>query len=256
MNQTFPQTANDFELRPYWNRLIKFDWKFGLALILIVCIPRFLLVLNANASGNYSAIGILMLISAIVPFVFLGRYGQKVIGIKKPKNFRWLLWAFATGLIASLLLYYVGQALYGNTYQNWYAYIGKSYQIPFGINSNDKRIMFVAMALVGMTFSPVGEELFFRGIVHSSFAKSIGEKRASVVDGLAFALTHVSHYGLVFIDGKWDFFVLSTIIWVSGMFLLSLLFFWFRKKSNSILGAILCHAAFNLGMIYCIFYLL
>ncbi len=31
------------------------------------------------------------------------------------------------------------------------------------------------MAITGMIFSPVGEELFFRGIVHSSFAKSIGD---------------------------------------------------------------------------------
>ncbi|WP_373522454.1 lysostaphin resistance A-like protein [Aquiflexum sp.] len=256
MNLTSPQTTKDFELRPFWNRLIKFDWKFGLALILIVCIPRFVLVLNANASGNYSAIGMIMLISAIVPFVFLGKNGQKSIGLKKPKNYSWLLWAFASGLIASLLLYFVGEALYGNIYQNWYAYIGKSYQIPVGINPDDKRIMFAVMALVGMTFSPVGEELFFRGIVHSSFAKSIGEKRASVVDSLAFALTHISHFGLVFIDGKWDFFVVPTLIWVSGMFLLSLLFILMKKRSGSILGAILCHAAFNLGMIYCIFYLL
>ena len=35
-----------------------------------------------------------------------------------------------------------------------------------------------------------------------------------------------------------------------------LMFFVFKKHSGSILGAIICHAAFNLGMIYCIFYLL
>lgn len=112
------------------------------------------------------------------------------------------------------------------------------------------------MALVGMTFSPVGEEVFFRGIVHSSFAKSVGEKRASVVDGFAFALTHVSHFGLVYMAGELDFFVFPTLIWVSGMFLLSLLFYEFKKRSGSIWGSILCHAAFNLGMIYSIFYLL
>ena len=116
--------------------------------------------------------------------------------------------------------------------------------------------MFAIMAITGMTFSPIGEELFFRGIVHSSFAKSIGEKKASIVDSSAFALTHISHFGLVFINNKWDFFVIPTILWVTSMFLVSLLFYHFRKKSNSILGAILCHSAFNLGMIYCIFYLL
>lgn len=256
MKETPQQDPNEFELRPFWKRFFNFDWKFGLVLLLIVCVPRFILVLNANASGNYSAIGMVMLVSAIVPFVFLGRYGQKKIGITKPKKYSWLFWAFASGLIASLLLYVVGEGLYGSTYQNWYAYIGKSYQIPIEISPSDKRILFAIMAAVGMTFSPIGEEVFFRGIVHSSFAKSIGEKKAAIVDGSAFALTHISHFGLVFIGGKWDFFFLPTLIWISGMFFLSFLFFVFRIRSGSILGAILCHASFNLGMIYCIFYLL
>jgi uncharacterized protein len=244
------------ELKSFWSRLFDFNWKFGLFLILIVCIPRFILVLNANSSGSYGSIGLIMTISAIAPFIFLTKYGRKEIGITKPRNFKWLFIAFFCGLIASILLYFFGQILYGNSYQNWYQYVGKSYKIPATITQSDKNIMFVIMAITGMTFSPIGEELFFRGIVHSSFAKSIGEKKASIVDSSAFALTHISHFGLVFINGKWDFFTIPTIIWVTSMFLVSLLFFTFRNKSDSILGAIICHSAFNLGMIFCIFYLL
>ena len=246
----------DNELRPFWNRIFSFNWKFGFFLILIVCVPRFVLVLNANASGNYGFIGLVMTISAIAPFIFLSKYGRKEIGITMPKKYRWLLIAFIFGLIASILLYFLGQTLYGNSYENWYKYIGKSYKISTAISLIDKRILFSIMAFTGMTFSPIGEELFFRGIVHSSFAKSIGEKKASIVDGTAFALTHISHFGLVFINNKWYFFTIPTLIWVTSMFLVSLLFFTFRKYSESILGAMVCHSAFNLGMIYCIFYLL
>jgi uncharacterized protein len=244
------------ELRPFWNRFFTFNWKFGLFLIIIVCVPRFILVLNANASGNYGSIGLIMTISAIAPFIFLSKYGRKKIGITNPKKYNWLLIAFASGLIASFLLYFLGHTLYGKSYENWYNYIGKSYKIPTGINQNDKKILFTIMAFTGMTFSPIGEELFFRGIVHSSFEKSIGGKKASIVDSSAFALTHISHFGLVFVNNKWNFFTTPTIIWVLSMFLVSLLFFIFRKHSVSILGAIICHAAFNLGMIYCIFYLI
>jgi len=197
-----------------------------------------------------------MTISAIAPFIFLSKYGRKEIGITKPEKYNWLLIAFVFGLIASIFLYFLGQTLFGNSYENWYNYIGKSYKIPTRISPNDKKILFSIMVFTGMTFSPIGEELFFRGIVHSSFAKSIGEKKASIVDGSAFALTHISHFGLVFINNKWDFFTIPTIIWVTSMFLVSFLFFTFRKYSKSILGAIICHSAFNLGMIYCIFYLL
>ncbi len=246
----------DNELRPFWIRFFSFDWKFGLFLILTVCIPRFVLVLNANASGNYGSIGLIMIISAISPFIFLSKYGRTEIGITKSGKFNWLLIAFIWGLIASVFLYFLGQTLYGNSYENWYEYIGKSYKIPTIISQDDKKILFLIMAFTGMTFSPVGEELFFRGIVHSSFAKSIGERKASAVDGFAFALTHVSHFGLVFINNKWDFFTIPTIIWTLSMFLVSILFFTFKRRSGSILGAIICHSSFNLGMIYSIFYLM
>lgn len=246
----------DKELKPFWNRLFDFNWKFGLFLILIICVPRFILVLKANSTGSYGYIGLIMAISAIAPFVFLSKYGRKEIGIRKSINLKWLFIAFAFGLIASLSLHFLGTLLYENSFQNWYQYVAKSYKIPINISPTDRNIMFSIMAITGITFSPIGEELFFRGIIHSSFAKSIGDKKASLVDSSAFALTHISHFGLVFINNKWDFFIIPTIIWVTSMFLVSLLFYNFRKKSDSILGAIICHAAFNLGMIFCIFYLL
>lgn len=237
----------DRELKLFWRKFFDFNWKFGLFLILIVCIPRFILVLYANASRNYSFIGVVMIISAITPIIFLSKYGRSAIGIAAPGNFKWVLIAFAYGLFASVCLHYLGKNLYGSSLHNWYQYIGQSL---------DRNLGFFALAIPSMIFSPIGEELYFRGIVHSSFAKSIGEKKASIVDSLAFSLTHISHFGLVFINNKWDFFTVPTIVWVISMFLVSLLFFVFRKKTDSILGAIFCHSAFNLGMIYCIFYLL
>ena len=246
----------DHELRPFWRKIFDFNWKFGLFLILSVCIPRFILVLLANASGNYSSIGLIMAISAIAPFIFLTKYGRRKIGITKPKKNNWLFTAFISGLIFSLLLHFLGQTLYGNNYENWYKYIGKSYKIPLGINQHDKAILFTVVVLTGITFSPIGEELFFRGIIHASFARSVGEKRASVIDSSAFALTHISHFGLVFINNQWNFFIIPALLWILGMFLVSLMLSFFKQKAGSILGAMICHTAFNLGMIYCIFYLL
>ncbi len=246
----------EHELKPYWQGVFTFNWKFGFFLLVLVCVPRFILVLNANATGNYGFIGLVMVVSALAPFVFLSKFGRKAIGLTSPKKYRWLLIAFFAGLLVSFLLYLVGHILYGASYENWYTYIGKSYKIPAVIKQHDKAVLFGIMAITGMLFSPIGEELFFRGIVHASFEKSIGEQKASLVDSSAFALTHISHFGLVFINNKWSFFTMPALLWVASMFLVSLLFFAFRKQSGSILGAILCHASFNLGMIYCIFYLI
>lgn len=245
----------EHELKPFWRRLFSYNWKFCLFLIAIICIPRFILVLSANENADYSYIGLIMLVSAIIPFVFLSKHGRKTIGLTKPNNYLWLLIAVVIGLIFSVVLYFVGELFYGNSYENWYVYIGKSYNIPAGINGKDKLVMFAILAVTGMIFSPIGEELFFRGIVHSGFAKSIGNKKASIVDSTAFALTHISHFGLVFINNKWTFFAIPTMMWVVSMFLVSVLFFICRYKSGSLLGSIFCHSAFNLGMIYCIFYM-
>ncbi|MEH7889607.1 CPBP family intramembrane glutamic endopeptidase [Elizabethkingia meningoseptica] len=244
------------ELKLFWRRYFTFNWKFGLFLTLFICILRFFLVLDANKTANYSYIGLIMVISAIVPFIFLSKYGRKIIGLTKPKNTSWLAISFIIGICFSFLLYYIGSTLYANSYENWYVYIGKSYNIPPGISSDDRMVLFSIMAITGMIFSPIGEELFFRGIVHSSFAKSFGNTNASIIDGLAFALTHLSHFGLVFLNNKWLFLPIPSIIWVISMFIASILFYICKKKTQSILGAIICHSAFNLGMIFCIFYLI
>ncbi|RYY53008.1 MAG: CPBP family intramembrane metalloprotease [Chitinophagaceae bacterium] len=249
-------TVPDKYLRKYWSRFMAFGWKLGLALILLVCVSRFVLVLQANTSGNYAVIGIVMLLSAIIPFILLNRNGQREIGWKRATNRPWLLIALLSGLGFSIGLFFIGEFLYGSSIENWYVYIARSYKIPAGMGGNDKLLFFAIIALTGMTFSPVGEELFFRGVVHSSFARSAGDRKASIVDASAFALVHLSHFGIVYTDTGWSFLPLPAFIWVSSMFLVSLLFFTCRQRSGSILGAILCHAGFNLGMIWSIFYLL
>ncbi|MDR2118888.1 MAG: CPBP family intramembrane metalloprotease [Tannerellaceae bacterium] len=197
-----------------------------------------------------------MLTSAILPFVFLSKNGQKEAGITATKKYGWLLGAFVAGVAFSILLHYLGQGLYGNSYDNWYSYIGKSYHIPTSISPSDKIVLFSITALTGMLFSPIGEELFFRGIVHSSFKKSMGDRIAVILESAAFAITHIAHFGLIYMNGQWNFLIIPTLIWVSGMFGAGLLFLHFKKLAESIWGAVSCHAGFNLGMISCIFYLM
>lgn len=59
-------------LKPFWQKRFQFNARFGLFLLLIICIPRFLLVLNANQTGNYGPIGVIMVVSALGLFPALG----------------------------------------------------------------------------------------------------------------------------------------------------------------------------------------
>jgi membrane protease YdiL (CAAX protease family) len=246
------QTKTEF--RPLWNNLFKFNWVFGLLLILAVCIPRFILVLGSNRTGNYGSISIIMIISAIAPFVFLSKYGREKIGITKPGNYQWLFYSFISGILLATILFLLGYGLYSDTVNNWFVYIGKSYNISESITEREKFIYFLIFAGTGMIFSPIGEELFFRGIVHSCFAASVGDRKASIIDGLAFSLTHLSHFGFVYLSGEWKILIMPSLLWVSGMFVSSIVFFQCKKKTGSLLGAALSHAGFNLAMIYFIFY--
>jgi membrane protease YdiL (CAAX protease family) len=110
--------------------------------------------------------------------------------------------------------------------------------------------------IVVMTFSPIGEELFYRGVVHQAFKEGLGESWASVIDSAAFALTHLAHYGIVYIAGGWKFLPLPSLFWVSIMFLTCLVLNRVRRESGSIVGAILTHAGFNFAMGFLIFYAL
>jgi len=251
-----PDTQEYKDLRPFWRRSFTLNWKFALCLVILICVPRFILVLNANATGSYGSIGAVMFISALAPFIFLTKKGRQKAGLVKPSAFSLLLLAFMLGLLASLLLHFAAQALYGSGTENWYAYIGKSYKIPAVIGAEDKRILFIIMAGTGMLFSPIGEEFFFRGLVHTGFQQSWRSSKASLADGLAFSLVHLSHFGIVYLNNSWHFFPVPATLWVTGMFLTSLLFVYCKRLTHSIWGAVVCHSAFNLGMIYCIFYLL
>lgn len=242
-------------LKLQWAKIFRFDWVFGLVLILLFGIPRFIIVLSANITGNYSLIAAIFLLMWLSPFIFLTKSGRKYIGLKKPANYYWLVYSFIAGILVCAAIYFVSVLLFKDDFHNCFVYISKSYSASrIVLNDSDRLTYFLIYSITGMTFSPIGEELFYRGIVHGSFAQSFGEQKASYADSAAFALTHLAHFGIVYIAGGWQFLLAPALVWVISMFAASQVFFLCKQKSGSILGAILSHAAFNLTMMYFIFY--
>lgn len=242
-------------MKPFWLRLIPYGTLFGVLLILLFGIPRFIIVFRANMNGDYSVLSLVFLFMWITPFVFLTRQGRTGMGMRKPSKPIWLLYAVVLGVIACVVVYLIGTVLYDTSISNWFEYISWSYQHQLtSASPDDKIIYFFIFSLIGMTFSPIGEELLYRGIIHQSIARSHGKTTATIADGSAFALTHLAHFGIVFHDQQWSLLVVPAFLWVILMFLVSLLFSICRDRSGSIVGAIICHAAFNVMMMYCIFW--
>jgi uncharacterized protein len=235
---------------------LNFNWQFGLTLILLFGIPRFLLVLEANRTGNYSFTSIIFVLMWLTPFLLLKKEGRIIIGLKRPRSIKWLFYSFLMGISACILIFFLGKYLYQSTIENWFVYISNSYgSIPAdGLKGGNKLIYFIIFAVIGMTFSPIGEELLYRGLIHQSFVPKIGGNKASILDSLAFAIVHLAHFGLVYVGGSWKVLFFPAVLWMILMFLASRLFFYCKSKTESIYGAIICHAGFNFAMTYFIFY--
>ncbi|NAY92901.1 CPBP family intramembrane metalloprotease [Muricauda sp. JGD-17] len=234
---------------------LRFDWRTGLALILIFGIPRFITVLHASKTGDYRFTSIIFVAMWILPFLLLTKLGRKEIGLKKPTGFIPLLWAFLVGGLVCLGVWLIGTWLYADTVQNWMVYISQSYQVPSGPSFEALKFQyFMVFATMGMLFSPIGEEFLYRGLIHRCFSEGLGDNKASLIDSLAFGVTHLAHFGILFIDGKWMFSWVPAFLWVLFMFSASRVFFMMKRKSYSLWGAVICHAGFNLAMTYFIFY--
>ena len=241
-------------LNKFLGKNIKFNWILGLVMIIALGIPRFIIVLKSNITGNYYYIFLIFLTMWFLPFIFLSKKGRKFIGITRVKNKMWVLYSFLIGIGICVIVYFIGVLLYDGTIHNWFVYISKYQTAPGDINSSQRLTYFIIGGIMSMTFSPIGEELFYRGFVHGSFQVNVGDNKASCLDSLAFAVTHLAHFGIVYNSGNWKFLIIPAILWVLLMFITSRIFYICKKKTGSILGAVISHAGFNITMMYFIFY--
>ena len=234
-----------------WERIFPVKWVLGLSLVLLFGIPRFILVLNSYESGQSQWLSIVFTIMCFTPLIFLKKAGRRKMGIRKSTQPLWLLWGFLLGCGMCLLLFAISRLLFGLEISNPFVYIGSATSTAGGSG-----VYFLIYMIIIMTFSPIGEELFYRGVVHQAFRERLGEGKASMVDSAAFALTHLAHFGIVFAAGGWKLLPGPALLWVCAMFFTCMVFNRVRQESGSIFGAILTHAGFNFGMGFLIFYAL
>jgi hypothetical protein len=132
----------------------------GILLILAFGIPRFILVLRASITGNYQWVSILFVIMAILPWLLLKKNGRKAIGITKPEHPTRIIQFFILGVFACALVFFIGRWLFFDSFNNWFVYLSKDYTIGSDTDMENNRLTyFVVFSLIGITFSPIGEEI-------------------------------------------------------------------------------------------------
>lgn len=246
--------ANDMAMRPLYRNFLGLNARTAWLLLIPFCAVRFILVLNANANvgAGYGLVPVVFIIMALLPFILMTREGRRQIGLVRPSRPVWLGVAIVAGALTCLFLAGVIFLLFGGGEGDAFAYIARTYPaVPD--DPQGRLIMFMIVAAISMMFSPIGEEFFFRGLIHEGFRAQYGETKASLLDAAAFAFVHLSHFGLVWTLGGWLFLPGPAMVWIVGMFGAALVFSMARRRTGSIWGAVVAHAAFNLAMTAWIF---
>lgn len=253
MDSQLDLPATDFR-RPFRGWLA-FDVRTGLILLALFSVARFGLVMLANVTRDYGLVSAFFIVMALTPLVLLTRSGRARIGLNWRPRLAGLGLGVLLGAGCCVVLIATAGLLFAAPGDNAFVHVAGTYSaLPDQMDETLRLIMFAVFALIGMSFSPIGEELFYRGLVHESFVARLGENRAACVDAAAFAVVHLAHFGLVWRGAGWVLLPAPALWWLCGMFATALAFTWARRASGSVLGAVAGHAAFNLAMTAWIFY--
>lgn len=246
--------VNFSPIRSFWRPLLS-KQALGLSIFLcpLVAATRGIGILGPPEYRWVLPLGFTVLI--ILPWLFLNREGRRWMGLRTPATWPWMGISFLLGIGASLLIHLLGIALFGESPDNWYVSVERAFPVTEEMAALPRMQLFWIITTPALIFSPLGEEFFFRGLLHQSVAQRWTERTGLIVDASFFGLVHLFHHGIVRIGGEIVFLPVSGMLWVLLIAGVGLLFAWCRRRAGSIWGAVLAHTGFNLGMNYAIFYL-
>lgn len=190
---------------------------------------------------------------SLCPWLLLTAAQRRDIGLRLPRQPRFYALAILSGAAAALVCFSLGTALFGAGDENWFVSVAGSYRRVMDTSGWSMLQLHLVFTVPALIFSPIGEEIFFRGYLQYVLEQRFGAGVATVTECAAFALVHLCHHGLLLGTAGLELLPLSAAIWMVLMFGAAFLFAWLRKTSNSLLPAIVSHAVFNLVMNFTIF---
>ncbi|QNA90749.1 CPBP family intramembrane metalloprotease [Massilia sp. Dwa41.01b] len=151
------------------------------------------------------------------------------------------------GVLAASACFWLGSMLYGAGPGHPFVSIAHNYQLQPTSGWSPLRLH-LTFTIAACLFSPIGEEIFYRGFLQKVLEDRHGARRATLLEAALFAIVHLCHHGIVLSAAGPVLQGASAALWVGQMFLLALGFAWLRRASGSLLPAIVAHAAFNAAM--------
>jgi hypothetical protein len=185
--------------------------------------------------------------------VLLDREERRAIGFGAPRRPRWWLASAAAGAGCAALCFAVCWGLFGEGVQNPFVSIRQSFLGGAGIPPLGPLGLFLIFTGPALVFSPIGEEVYCRGVVYGRVRRQWGAAAGALASAGVFASVHLLHHGVTLSSGVLGFIGWSGALWFVLMFGTSLMFTGLRKAGRSIWLAVVSHSAFNLVMNACIF---
>lgn len=187
-------------------------------------------------------------VMAGTPWMLLDRDGRRRIGLVRPGRARFYAIGVVAGALAAFASGMLGLLLFGHGPDNWYVSVASNYRGMMDASAFSMIVLQLVFTTPALLFSPIGEEMFFRGVLQSALAQRWSVAVATAGECLLFGLIHLCHHGLARVGDAIVLLPLSGALWVAQMTLVALLFAALRQRSGSLYPAMAAHAAFNLAM--------
>jgi len=240
-------------LRPFWNRLAIPPWLLSLLVLVVLAAARFYSAFGPRQASILFLLHILVMWT--LPFLFLTCQGRRDIGLRKEgSTLSNIALSALVGAASGYFIFWLGMTLYGNSPNNWCVSIRDSFQLNQMLAIMSPAAAFAVIALLTMSFTPIGEEFLFRGLIQQSFTLRWNAVIATLVNGFGYGLIHLLH-----VHGLWHDAAGFHLRLVSGALVVLLLaglgavFTFIRLRTGSLWCGVVAHAACNLAMISAIF---
>lgn len=193
-----------------------------------------------------------MIILWPLPWLLCDKESRRAFRFKSPVSWNWLIYGPLLSLFSLAICVVLAWSIFGTTTENWLVQhalrLNESLlQVP---ESSSLEMKFWVVTIPAMIFSPLGEEFLYRGFLLKSFETEWNFRIGMIVQASAFAIAHLTHYGLL------PFQPLLLLVWLPSMFFAALVLGWIVRKSDSIWIGVISHLFFNLGMNAVVFLIL
>lgn len=239
--------------------ILRLSWKFCSARGLPIAVASALVFAAMRAAGTLAPahwrwlLPLSFVCMAASPWLLLSRLGRQQIGLVRPIRHVWFATSIALGALAALACFALGTIAFGSSEDNWFVSIARNYRDTIPHQGLTTAQLFLVATVPALVFSPIGEEIFFRGLLQRALEERFSLRASTWIEASLFGLVHLCHHGLLATATGIRLLPMSGALWVALMFCVALMFARLRHRSGSLLPAMAAHASFNLAMNVCIF---